>query len=69
MAIKFIPQEKGVVVEGEEAFKSEMASLLACMINGLHRVELQLETLTGDAVEQPAFLRLGEMRLVGETDP
>jgi len=51
MAIKFIPSSDKVQLVGQEAHEAELKSLLTCAINGIHRVELQLEKLTDDKID------------------
>lgn len=52
MAIRFVPDDKGVVLEGQEAFEKQSLSLLKCLINKVNRVELQLEKLTEESIDQ-----------------
>ena len=52
MAIKFIPEDKGVTVEGNEAYDQQVLALLKCMVNKLNRLELQLEHLTDEQIDR-----------------
>jgi hypothetical protein len=52
MAIKFVPDDKGVVLEGREANDAHILNMLKCIFNKLNRVELQLEKLTDEAIDQ-----------------
>ena len=51
MTIKFLPEDKGVIIEAEDDFRKQLLSLLVCTVNGLNRVELQLEKLTEDKID------------------
>ena len=52
MAIKFIPEDKGVNIEGRDAYDQQVLSLLKCMVNKLNRLELQLEHLTDEQIDR-----------------
>jgi hypothetical protein len=52
MAIKFVPRSTKVSLEGQEAYEKMVLSLLKCAINGLNRVELQLEKITDEEIDQ-----------------
>lgn len=51
ISIKFIPQDKGVTLEGQTPHEKELINLLKATINGLHRVEKQLEKLTDEEID------------------
>lgn len=51
MAIKFVRSNQGVKLLDREEYDTAVLNLLKCAINGLHRVELQLEKLTDDEID------------------
>ena len=51
MAIKFIPSNQEVTLAGQEEHQKALLSLLRCAINGLNRVEKQLEKLTDESID------------------
>jgi hypothetical protein len=51
MAIKFIPEDKGVIIEGRELQDKLVLDMLKCLVNKMNRVELQLEKLTGEEID------------------
>ena len=52
MAIKFIPSNPEVAITGNEVHEKSLVALLKCVINGLNRVEKQLEKLTDEEIDQ-----------------
>ena len=51
MAIKFIPSNRKVTIEGGEVHEKAVLSLLRCLVNKVNRVELQLEKLTEEPID------------------
>jgi len=51
MTIKFIPSNQGVKLLDREKQDKMIIDLLKCTINGLKRVELQLEKLTEEEID------------------
>lgn len=51
MTIKFIPSDKGVILEEREQQDKLVLSMLRCIFNKLNRLELQLEFLTDEKIE------------------
>lgn len=52
MGIKFIPTNQEVIAVGEEAYRSEISGLLRTLIDGIHRVEKQLEKVTEEPLDE-----------------
>lgn len=52
MAIKFIPDDTSVSLEGQEQYEATVLSLLKCTVEKLHRVEKQLEKITDEEIDQ-----------------
>lgn len=52
MAIKFIPFDNTTKLEGQEAYEAMVMKLLKDTIDGLHRVEKQLEKITDEEIDQ-----------------
>lgn len=51
MAIKFIPSNQEVTILGQKEHEAKLLDVLKCVVNGLHRVELQLEKLTDESID------------------
>lgn len=51
MTIKFVPSSQGVKLLDREMHDKAVLDLLKCAINGLKRVELQLEKLTEEEID------------------
>jgi hypothetical protein len=49
--IKYIPDDTAVSLVGQEEYEQLVINLLKCTINGLHRVEKQLEKLTDEEID------------------
>jgi hypothetical protein len=50
--IKFIPDDQNVTLLGQKEWEAKVIDLLKCTIEGLHRVEKQLEKLTDEEIDQ-----------------
>jgi hypothetical protein len=51
MAIKFIPEDTEVSLKGQKEFEALVLSLMKRTINGLHKVEKQLEKITDEEID------------------
>jgi hypothetical protein len=51
MAIKYIPNDQSVTLSGQKEYEKMVLDLLKCTIDGLSRVEKQLEKLTDEEID------------------
>ncbi len=51
MAIEFKPFNNSIKLEGQEVYEKMVLDLLKCTIDGLHRVEKQLEKITDEEID------------------
>jgi hypothetical protein len=52
MAIEFKPDTTEVSLQGQKEWESKVLNLLKCTIDGIYRVEKQLEKITDEEIDQ-----------------